>query len=87
MSTTELDLYRKKLCRQLSQYFDRIGIQADKTLLIYHQDIVCYVTIQQWGDEQTNNSDYFNTYANLSGSLIVWRCIDKPIWGNYPINL
>lgn len=62
MSTTELDLYRKKLCRQLSQYFDRIGIQADKTLLIYHQDIVCYVTIQQWGDEQTNNSDYLVTF-------------------------
>ena len=28
-----------------------------------------------------------NTYANLGGSLIVRRCIDKPKWGNYPINL
>jgi len=28
-----------------------------------------------------------NTYANLGGSLVVRRCIDKPKWGNYPINL
>ena len=28
-----------------------------------------------------------NTCANLGGSLVVRRCIDKPKWGNYPINL
>jgi hypothetical protein len=32
-------------------------------------------------------SFYSNTYANLGGSLIVRRCIDKPKWGNYPLNL
>ncbi len=34
-----------------------------------------------------DETQMFNAYANLSGSLIVWRCIDKPKWGNYPINL
>ena len=28
-----------------------------------------------------------NTYANLRRSLIVRRCIDKPKWGNYSLNL
>jgi predicted Rossmann fold nucleotide-binding protein DprA/Smf involved in DNA uptake len=30
---------------------------------------------------------FVNTYANLRRSLIVRRCIDKPKWGNYPLNL
>jgi 3-mercaptopyruvate sulfurtransferase SseA len=38
MSDLELFRNRHELCRQLSQHFGRIGIQADKTLIVYGND-------------------------------------------------
>jgi hypothetical protein len=63
MSTADLDLYRKKLCRQLSQYFGHIGIQADKTLLVFNEsNIVCTVSMHPWGVARDEGSaDYLVT--------------------------